>query len=80
MDVLGGTDTCRIVFILAFMIPESPRWLAANKRMVQAQTILSRIGGNHYAMQTLSEMSQLGVEQKEKSSWKQLFILQSGKS
>ena len=64
------------------MIPESPRWLAANKRMVQAQTILSRIGGNHYAMQTLSEMSQLGVEQKErkKVAGSSFFILQSGKS
>jgi SP family sugar porter-like MFS transporter len=62
-----------LFFILAFKIPESPRWLAANKKVDKAQAILSRVGGNNYAVQTLLEMSQLVVEQKEKNSWKQLF-------
>lgn len=31
MDVLGRSITAALFFILAFIIPESPRWLAAKE-------------------------------------------------
>ena len=62
-----------LFFILAFMIPESPRWLAANRQLDKARLILARIGGDDYAKQTSSEVSRLVTEQKQQSNWKQLF-------
>ena len=55
------------------MIPESPRWLAANRQLDKARLILARIGGDDYAKQTSSEVSRLVTEQKQQSNWKQLF-------
>lgn len=64
-----------LFFILAFMIPESPRWLAANQQMDKAQVILARIGGDDYAKQTSSEIIRLVTEQQQQSNWRQLFHL-----
>lgn len=36
-------------FVLAFFIPESPRWLGKQSRWQEVNTILSRIGGKAYA-------------------------------
>ncbi len=38
-----------LFFVLAFVIPESPRYLVKIGREMQASTILSKIGGNLYA-------------------------------
>lgn len=38
-----------LFLVLAFFIPESPRWLALRGRDCEARTILARIGGEEYA-------------------------------
>ena len=48
-----------LFFILSFIIPESPRWLATVQKTTQARAILLRIGGEQYAYQTLDELAQL---------------------
>lgn len=52
--------------ILAFFIPESPRWLAMKKRNEQAVRILTRIGGAAYAAAELEAVDK--ADEKSKSS------------
>lgn len=52
--------------ILAFFIPESPRWLAMKKRNEQAVRILTRIGGAEYAATELEAVDK--ADEKSKSS------------
>ena len=58
-----------LFFVLSFIIPESPRWLATVQKTAQARTILSRIGGEQYADQTLNELAQLTGKKEEKANW-----------
>ena len=58
-----------LFFILSFVIPESPRWLATTGRTAEAGKILGRVGGTEYARQTLSELGQLNGDKKEKANW-----------
>lgn len=58
-----------LFFILSFVIPESPRWLATAGRTAEAGKILVRVGGEEYAGQTLSELGQLNSDKKEKANW-----------
>ena len=58
-----------LFFILSFIIPESPRWLATVQKTTQARTILLRIGGEQYADQTLDELAQLTDKKEEKVNW-----------
>ena len=44
--------------ILAFFIPESPRWQALHGFSAQAKNTLSRIGGEDYATNSLSQISE----------------------
>ncbi len=43
-----------VFFVLAFFIPESPRWLAMEARHKEAAAILSKIGGEYYADKELA--------------------------
>lgn len=52
--------------ILAFFIPESPRWLAMKKHNEQAVRILTRIGGAAYAAAELEAVDK--ADEKSKSS------------
>lgn len=58
-----------LFFILSFIIPESPRWLATVQKTTQARAILLRIGGEQYADQTLDELAQLTDKKEEKVNW-----------
>lgn len=62
-----------LFFILAFIIPESPRWLATVGQTEKAGRILARIGGESYARQTLAELGQLTDQKKEGGEWRSLL-------
>lgn len=60
-------------FILSFIIPESPRWLAAQGRERESGRILTRIGGETYASQTLTGLQHLGATKVKSGSWRELL-------
>lgn len=60
-------------FILSFIIPESPRWLAAQGRERESGRILTRIGGETYASQTLAGLQHLGTTKVKSGSWRELL-------
>ena len=62
-----------LFFILSFLIPESPRWLAAVGRKENAGLILTRIADKDYARQTLADLEQLTGQQEEKVHWRSLL-------
>lgn len=62
-----------LFFILAFIIPESPRWLATVGQTEKAGRILTRIGGESYARQTLTELGQLTDQKVEGGDWRSLL-------
>lgn len=62
-----------LFFILSFIIPESPRWLAASGQVSEASKTLIRVGGEAYARQTLSELQQLTDTKEEGGNWKSLL-------
>ena len=55
--MFGVTAIPSVLFFIAmFAVPESPRWLAKNDAAQKAQRVLSRIGGDAYGAQALSEI------------------------
>ncbi len=62
-----------LFFVLSFIIPESPRWLATVQKTAQARSILMRIGGTSYADRTLNELAQLTGKREEKNNWNALL-------
>lgn len=62
-----------IFFVLAFLIPESPRWLAAVGRTDEAGKILTRVAGSEYASTTLRELQQVTGSKTERAGWKDLL-------
>lgn len=65
-----------LFFILAFIIPESPRWLAVNRREADARKIFSRIGGDEFAADSIKEINLLS-DKEAGCDWKE--FLKSGK-
>lgn len=61
-----------LFFILAFIIPESPRWLTAFGQEEKARRILVRIGGDEFAEQTLTDARQATQTKTEEVHWKAL--------
>jgi SP family sugar porter-like MFS transporter len=61
-----------LFFVLSFAIPESPRWLALNRKGDAARRIFARIGGDAFAETEMREVQALpGV--REKSDWSALL-------
>jgi SP family sugar porter-like MFS transporter len=61
-----------LFFILAFIIPESPCWMAINGKETPARNVFARIGGDRYAAKEMEEIRALPQIQ-EKSDWKALL-------
>jgi sugar porter (SP) family MFS transporter len=59
-------------FILAFFIPESPRFLAKSGHASKSLKILEKIGGQHYALRVEDEIKQTLHETTTKIDWKAL--------
>jgi MFS family permease len=62
-----------LFFILVFLVPESPRWLAKNGKPEQAQAILDRIGGTAYAKHAIDEIAATLVNEVEKVHFGELL-------
>jgi MFS transporter, SP family, xylose:H+ symportor len=63
-----------IFFLLALLIPESPRWLAGANRQEEARRVLARIGGEKYAAAELEAIEEtLGKGGATKARWKDLM-------
>lgn len=60
-----------LFFMLSFVIPESPRWLAVNGRTEAARSVFSKIGGDRFAASELHEIGQLPP--KQGSDWRALL-------
>ncbi len=59
-------------FVLAFFIPESPRFLAKSGKSEAAFSILKRIGGRNYAIQEQQEIAETLHGSDSKIDWKAL--------
>jgi SP family sugar porter-like MFS transporter len=60
-----------LFFVLSLLIPDSPRWLAINKKDKEARTVFERIGGVVHAEKELSEIRNLPSIQ-DQNDWKAL--------
>ena len=54
-----------LFLVLALMIPESPRWLAMNKREGKAKEVFCRIGGDAYAEKELKAIADMSTKKEE---------------
>ena len=71
--MFGVTAIPSVLFMLAsFVIPESPRWLAARGRHDQAVGILERLGGHRYAQQVMSDFAQVSGSRPERAFFSEL--------
>ena len=62
-----------LFFLLAFFIPESPRWLVKKGRADRAGKILSALGGEDYARATLAEIQKTLEGGEAKASFRTLL-------
>ena len=62
-----------LFFVGMCLIPESPRWLAANGATDRARHILARIGGAAYSHQALAEIGATLVNKTQESEFKRLL-------
>jgi SP family sugar porter-like MFS transporter len=62
-----------LFLLLAFFIPESPRWQALHGKTSDAKLTLSRIGGETYADESLQQISASTSGNDEQGGLKELF-------
>jgi MFS transporter, SP family, arabinose:H+ symporter len=65
--------------ITSFLVPESPRWLAAKGRIAQASQVLERLGGRAYADRVVEDLSGETQLPEHRSSLADLFSGGMGK-
>ena len=73
--MFGLTAAPALLFFCGMLlVPESPRWLAKNGRSLQAQNILTKIGGKAYAHATVTDIqSTLANEEVQHVRFSDLF-------
>lgn len=72
--MFGVTALPSLLFFLAmFRVPESPRWLAKNGAHDGAKRVLTRIGGEAYGTQALSEIDSTLAQGAEQVNLRTLF-------
>jgi sugar porter (SP) family MFS transporter len=63
-----------VLFLVAtFLVPESPRWLAAKGRTQQALAVLERLGGRDYAEQVLADFRTASEAQPQRPLLRELL-------
>lgn len=70
--IWAETIPAALFLLLAFFIPESPRWLLVQHQPERAQTILMKIGGTSYADETISSLQQITSQKVETEGWSAL--------
>ena len=70
--IWAETIPAALFLLLAFFIPESPRWLLVQHKSERAQTILMKIGGMSYADETISSLQQITSQKVETEGWSAL--------
>ena len=68
---LASLVPATLFLILSTLIPESPRWLAINKKEVESHHVFCRIGGESHAEKELAEIRSLPSIQGQ-NDWKAL--------
>jgi MFS transporter, SP family, xylose:H+ symportor len=62
-----------LLFLLAGIIPESPRWLISHHRTADAQTVLTRMGGGDYAGGMVRSIAEhLQHDRAQATGWREL--------
>ena len=62
-----------LFFFLMFFVPESPRWLAKNGKEDKVERILSRIGGEEYAVREYQNIRETLATETGKVNFRQLL-------
>jgi len=61
-----------LFLVATFLVPESPRWLAATGRNQEAIRVLERLGGSAYANSVMSDLAASGP-QPDRPKFRELF-------
>lgn len=72
--MFGVTAVPSLLFLVGMVgVPESPRWLAKNRKNSEARRVLGTIGGDPYADQALADIESSLGDEREKVNLKALF-------